>query len=70
MARGQLGYGRYPDGHIGCPRARSDMTPCIARDGEGAADEGYDTCFGCGRSPYALLVEAVARLSEIPEEPA
>lgn len=30
-----------------CPRARSDMTPCIVRDGEMAATAGGE-CVGCG----------------------
>lgn len=48
MAKGLLGYGRYPDGHIGCPYAKSDMTPCMCRDGESAlTDDG--ACIGCGR---------------------
>ena len=35
MSKGICGYGRYDDDPncVGCPRARSDMTPCIARDG-------------------------------------
>lgn len=32
---GPYGYGRYDNDpeYVGCPRARTDMTPCIARDG-------------------------------------
>lgn len=55
---GPLGYGRYNDDpdHVGCPRAQSDMTPCIARDGTSAlADEG--DCVGCGADPIRLLIE-------------
>lgn len=57
-----LGYGRYKDDpkHIGCPRAKSDMTPCIARDGHSAlADSigGAETCVGCGAAPTDLLNE-------------
>lgn len=58
MTKGVAGYGRYDDdpGHIGCPRAKSDMTPCIARDGHTAlADD--DGCVGCGTKPTPLLYE-------------
>jgi hypothetical protein len=58
MARGLLGYGRYPDGHVGCPRAKTDMTPCVARDGRPAQDDPGD-CVGCGAFPADLLVELV-----------
>jgi len=57
------GYGRYGDdlGHVGCPRAQTDMTPCIARDGSTAlADvaDGYgQTCVGCNHSPRVLFAE-------------
>jgi hypothetical protein len=54
------GYGRYQDdpNHIGCPRAKSDMTPCVARDGKLAADDwGY--CVGCMSHPADLLTELV-----------
>lgn len=33
--------------HIDCPRAKSDMTPCVLRDGELAADD-RGCCVGCG----------------------
>jgi hypothetical protein len=49
------GYGRYKDdpSYVGCPRARSDMTPCIARDGHTAlADDG--SCVGCGHRAEGL----------------
>lgn len=58
------GYGRYADDpeHVGCPRANSDMTPCVARDGATAcADDGV--CVGCGEHPAALLVELVREVS-------
>lgn len=54
--KGPLGYGRYNDDpeHVGCPRATSDMTPCIARDGAVAlADD--QRCVGCGANPLTLL---------------
>jgi hypothetical protein len=46
--KGPLGYGRYRDDpeYVGCPRAKSDMTPCAARDG-GAAMLDDATCVGC-----------------------
>lgn len=59
-----LGYGRYTDDplHIGCPRARSDMTPCVARDGSSAmADE---TCIGCDEKPADLLRDLVRAVTE------
>jgi hypothetical protein len=36
-----------PTPHIDCPRAKSDMTPCVLRDGELAADD-RGCCVGCG----------------------
>ena len=37
-----------------CPREKSSMTPCVARDGRLAvADSGV--CVGCGRDPRVLL---------------
>jgi hypothetical protein len=59
------GYGRYGDDpdHVGCPRAKSDMTPCVARDGFSAqADDGL--CVGCGARPAALLVDLVRQVTE------
>jgi len=59
------GYGRYGDDqdHVGCPRAQSDMTPCVARDGDLAtADDGV--CVGCGRPPAELLVALVREITE------
>lgn len=62
MTRGIGGYGRYNDdpSHVGCPRAQSDMTPCIARDGRLAlAGEGHGpfSCVGCDSKPHTLLKE-------------
>ena len=50
MTTKPLGYGRYKDDpeHVGCPRANSDMTPCIARDGSPAMDDLAGDCVGCG----------------------
>ncbi len=43
---------------IRCPRDRSDMTPCVARDGALAcADNGV--CVGCGDHPANLLKDLV-----------
>jgi hypothetical protein len=60
MARGPAGYGRYDDdpGHVGCPFAKSDMTPCIARDGRIAlAGDPPDVCVGCAHDPGFLLID-------------
>ena len=59
------GYGRYDDDpqHIGCPRARSDMTPCVARDGALAvADD--ERCVGCNQHPAELLMELVQEVTK------
>ena len=48
---------------IECPRAKSLMTPCIARDGHLALDDGNDfprrerECVGCGGDPRELIRE-------------
>lgn len=58
MSKAPCGYGRYDDGHVGCPRAKSDMTPCVARDGHTAqADDGPRV--GCGANAADLLTELV-----------
>ena len=52
--KGPGGYCRYDDdpGHVGCPWARSDMTPCIARDGHLALSSGAEpVCVGCSHTP-------------------
>jgi hypothetical protein len=46
-----------------CPYARSDMTPCVLKDGEicfamNSADE--PICVGCERSPKTLGVDPPA----------
>lgn len=54
------GYERYADepGTVWCPRAKTDMTPCVARDGESAcADDG--DCVGCSKNPSNLLRDLV-----------
>ena len=68
--KGPLGYGRYNDdpAHVGCPRARSDMTPCVARDGHTAqADDGV--CVGCGAQPADLLTALVLEVTNPTEDP-
>ena len=58
--KGPCHYGRYDDDpqHVGCPRAKSDMTPCIARDGHTAlSDPPLSVCVGCGSFPDRLLAE-------------
>jgi hypothetical protein len=56
--KGVCGYGRYDDspGTVGCPRAESDMSPCIARDGHLAVADTM-RCVGCGQDPQQLLDE-------------
>src|SRR5690554_3660547 len=45
---------------IVCPREKSAMTPCVARDGKLAcADDGV--CVGCGEHPADLLAEIVPK---------
>lgn len=63
--RRPCGYGRYADdpNYVGCPRAKSDMTPCVARDGASAqADDGV--CVGCGANPANLLRDLVRAATE------
>jgi len=63
--RGVLGYGRYNDDPkwVGCPRAKTSETPCVARDGSLAAgDEG--PCVGCGQHPADLLRDLVAEVTK------
>jgi hypothetical protein len=65
--RGVLGYGRYDDApeHVGCPRARSDMTPCVARDAALAVTEPTGECVGCGVHPAILLTQLVRHITHI-----
>lgn len=63
--KGIEGYGRYDDDPdaIGCPRAKTDMTPCVARDGRLAQlDDGL--CVGCGANPSDLLKELVRAVTQ------
>lgn len=63
--KGPLGYGRYdsdPD-WIGCPRAKTSETPCVARDGDlAAADDGR--CVGCNEVPADLLRDLVREVTK------
>jgi len=61
------GYGRYDDDplKVGCPRAKSDMTPCVARDGQLAqTTPHYGVCVGCGENPADLLTALVKEITE------
>jgi hypothetical protein len=63
--KGILGYGRYDSdpNYVGCPRAKTDMTPCVARDGRLAcADNGV--CVGCGEHPADLLLALVHEVTK------
>jgi hypothetical protein len=58
MAKGPAGYGRYDDhpDYVGCPWARSDMSPCVARDGQLAlSGGGSQVCAGCANTPEYLI---------------
>jgi len=50
---------------IDCPRAKTWMTPCVARDGHLAIDDpaarGGGVCVGCGSDPRELLVDLAER---------
>lgn len=43
-----------------CPREKSDMTPCVARDGDCAMTED-GKCAGCGADVAELLVEEMKK---------
>lgn len=69
MTRGPLGYGRYDSDpeHVGCPHAKTDMTPCAARDGQVAT---YSTplamaghCVGCEKHAADLLRDLVREVT-------
>jgi hypothetical protein len=45
---------------LSCPREKSDMTPCVARDRDAAmTEDGY--CVGCGASVKKLLKDETAK---------
>ncbi|HXJ24458.1 MAG TPA: hypothetical protein VNH17_02100 [Streptosporangiaceae bacterium] len=63
MELGPAGYGRYDDDPeaVGCPRARSARSRCVARDGREALDPapaGEDLlCHGCAHELLELIEE-------------
>jgi len=46
---------------IDCPRAKSAMTPCIARDGRSALADDL-RCVGCNAEPLPLLDDLLAKM--------
>lgn len=60
--KGPAGYGRYDDdpAYVGCPFARSDMSPCAARDGRLALTSLPAVCVGCGNTPEYLIEDLAA----------
>lgn len=66
MELGPAGYGRYTDDQeaVGCPRARSARSRCVARDGREALDPapaGEDLlCHGCAHELVRLAEELAA----------
>lgn len=50
---------------IDCPRAKTWMTPCVARDGATALSDHDDirplTCIGCSADPRQLLLDLSER---------
>lgn len=58
MTKGVGGYGRYDDdpNWVGCPRAKTSETPCIARDGRTALGDNF-RCVGCTYTAVAALTE-------------
>lgn len=62
MELGPAGYGRYDDDPgVGCPRARSARSRCVARDGREALDPAPDgedrICHGCAHELQTLIEE-------------
>lgn len=61
---GPAGFGRYDSDpeYVGCPFARNDMSPCIARDGRSALSGGPAEliCTGCAHTPEEQI-EYLAR---------
>lgn len=49
---------------IDCPRAKSDMTPCAARDGNLAIVDDSCLCVGCEKNVADLFRELVSRYVE------
>ena len=46
---------------VDCPRAKTWMTPCIARDGHTALSYPRLDCIGCGTRPRQLLLDLSER---------
>lgn len=63
MKLGPAGYGRYEDDTeaVGCPRARSYRSRCVARDGRQSLDPAPDgedrLCHGCAHELRELIEE-------------
>lgn len=63
MPLGPAGYGRYDDDPeaVGCPRARSYRSKCVARQGRQALDPspaGEDLiCHGCAHTVFEMTEE-------------
>lgn len=53
--------GGHPVSGVTCPRAKSAMTPCIARDGRLALDDVTMECVGCSAQPKALMDDLAKR---------
>jgi hypothetical protein len=51
---------------IECPYAKSDMTPCVARDGQMCV-AGNGVCVGCGNSPADMLRDLVLKYVNLSE---
>ncbi len=45
-----------------CPREKSDMTPCVARDGDLAMSNDFH-CVGCGVSVNSILEGEKAKIT-------
>lgn len=66
MNLGPAGYGRYEDDPeaVGCPRARSYRSRCVARDGRQSLDSAPDgedlLCHGCAHELIELIEELAA----------
>jgi len=65
VSLGPAGYGRYTDGdsqYVGCPRARTSRSRCLARDGQLALDFRGDepACRHCAHDLQDLVEELAA----------
>lgn len=50
-----------PSDKLDCPRAKSEMTPCVARDGHLTVAGPPWVCVGCGMSITVLLNKELQR---------